>query len=119
MPTPPPAGAPSRPKAPLSDAAIRNLKPEARPYKVADGGGLHLLVETTGGRLWRLAYRYGGKQKQLAIGRYPTVGLAAARAAREQAKKDLSDGLDPNVRKREAKAAARRSQDPDRTFQRV
>ncbi|WP_245272384.1 Arm DNA-binding domain-containing protein [Xanthobacter sp. 126] len=62
----------------LSDVAVRTAKPQPRPVKLSDGGGLHLLVTPTGGRLWRLAYRFEGKQKQLALGAYPAVGLADA-----------------------------------------
>ena len=53
---------------PLSDATVRNAKPAEKPQKLSDGGGLHLLVQPTGGKLWRLAYRFVGKQKTLALG---------------------------------------------------
>ena len=52
---------------PLTDTAIRNAKPGATPFKISDGGGLHLLVQPNGARLWRLAYRFAGKQKTLAL----------------------------------------------------
>jgi integrase len=80
--------------------AVRSAKAKDSPYKLTDGGGLHLLVTPAGGRLWRLAYRYGGKQKTLALGAYPTVGLGDARAGRENAKKLLAQGRDPSVTKR-------------------
>ncbi len=70
----------------LGDLGVRSTRPKASPYKVTDGGGRHLLVTPTGGRLWRLAYRYGGKQKTLALGPYPIVSLGDARAERENAK---------------------------------
>lgn len=81
---------------PLSDAQIRRLKPAARAVKVSDGGGLHLMVTPQGSKLWRLAYRHGGKQKLLALGSYPVVGLADARERRLEAKRSLEAGLDPS-----------------------
>ena len=67
---------------PLSDTAVRNAKPRTKPFKLSDGGGLHLLVPPHGSKLWRLAYRFGCKQKTLALGIYPAVTLAEARANR-------------------------------------
>lgn len=92
---------------PLTDSAVRNAKPQAKPYKIADGGGLHLLIQTNGAKLWRLAYRFAGKQKGLALGAYPTVSLARAREGRENAKKLLADGVDPSARKRREKLTAK------------
>ena len=74
---------------PLKDITVRNTKPTARPRKLSDGGGLHLLVQPNGSKLWRLAYRFAGKQKTMALGVYPTVSLADARSQRDQAKKLL------------------------------
>lgn len=65
----------------LNDLAIKKAKPAAKPYKMTDGGGLYLLVETKGSKYWRLAYRYAGKQKTLALGVYPTVSLADVRSS--------------------------------------
>jgi integrase len=79
----------------LTDRQIVNLKPTDKPRKVSDGGGLHLFVSPSGGKLWRLAYRYGGKQKLLSFGSYPAVGLADARAKREEAKRQLASDVDP------------------------
>jgi len=94
----------------LSDPAARKAKPEAKPYKMADGGGLYLLVQPSGAKYWRLKYRYAGKEKTLAIGVYPDVSLADARERREQARKLLANGGDPGAikqtQKREAKIAA-------------
>ncbi|UJX44676.1 integrase arm-type DNA-binding domain-containing protein [Xanthobacter sp. YC-JY1] len=89
----------------LSDVAVRSAKPQPRPVKLSDGGGLHLLVTPTGGRLWRLAYRFEGKQKQLALGAYPAVGLADARKARDAAKSALAAGVDPAAKAKAEKAA--------------
>lgn len=87
---------------PLTDTAVRNLKPGAKPYKRSDGGGLHLLVTPQGSKLWRLAYRYDGKQKLLSFGKYPAVSLSKAREERDVAKTQLADGIDPSrVRKAE------------------
>ena len=54
----------------LTDMALRNAKPQDKPYKLFDGGGLHLLVNPSGSRIWRLAYRFLGKPKQISFGRY-------------------------------------------------
>jgi len=87
----------------LTDTAIRASKPQARPFKLSDGEGLHLLVTPSGGKLWRLAYRYDGKQKQLALGSYEYVSLKEARERKSEAKKLLASGIDPG----EAKKARR------------
>lgn len=89
----------------LTDTEIRKAKPTEKPQKISDGGGLFLLVTPQGGKLWRLAYRFAGKQKTLAIGEYPAIGLADARTKREEAKKQLANGIDPSMAKRAAKAA--------------
>lgn len=82
---------------PLTQTRIEALRPRNRPYKISDGGGLHLLVTPAGGKLWRLSYRFDGKQKTLALGVYDREanGLTKARAAREAAKLALMDGRDP------------------------
>ena len=90
---------------PLTDAAIRAAKPSSRPVKYSDGGGLHLLVTPTGSRLWRMQYRYCGKQKTLAFGSYPLLSLAEARVRRDEAKRQLADGFDPSDKVRLAKIA--------------
>lgn len=89
---------------PLTDAKCRNEKPARTPKKLSDGGGLQLWIQPTGGRLWRLAYRFDGKQKLLALGSYPAVSLAAARQGRDDAKRLLASGIDPSQAKKEAKA---------------
>ena len=92
---------------PLTDLALRNAKPKDKPYKLFDGGGLHLLVNPNGSRIWRLAYRFAGKPKQLSFGPYPTVPLVEARQKREEAKRQLLAGEDPSaVRKLEKVAAS-------------
>ncbi len=89
-----------------TELTFRNAKPAEKPFKLSDGGGLFLLIQPSGSKLWRLAYRYGGRQKLLALGSYPLVSLADARTAREAAKKLLSDGIDPS----EARKSERRAQ---------
>lgn len=80
----------------LTDMQIRKAKPVEKPRKLSDGGGLYVEVAPSGSRLWRLGYRFDGKQKLLALGRYPDVGLAEARAKRDAARKLLADGIDPS-----------------------
>lgn len=91
---------------PLTDTAIRNAKPAAKPAKLSDSGGLYLEVSPAGGKHWRLKYRFAGKEKRLTFGGYPQVSLADAREAREQAKKLLAKGIDPGFAKKQEKAAA-------------
>jgi integrase len=91
---------------PLSDAQVSKAKPTDKEFKLSDGGGLHLLVTTTGGKLWRLQYRINGKQKLLALGRYPEITLANARKRREDARTLLANGQDPSEAKKAAKKAA-------------
>jgi integrase len=81
----------------LTDAKLRALRGRGSPFKVADGEGLYVLVAPNGSRLWRLAYRYLGKQKTLAMGKYPQMSLLEARRAREEAKRQLAGGSDPAV----------------------
>ncbi|MFM0177145.1 integrase arm-type DNA-binding domain-containing protein [Paraburkholderia aspalathi] len=92
---------------PLTDKGVKNAKPAEKPYKLTDGGGMYLLVQPNGARYWRLAYRLHGKQKLLALGVYPEVGLAAAREKREKARKTLAAGTDPSEAKRVEKRTAR------------
>jgi integrase len=89
----------------LNDTRIRNAKPADRDYKLTDFDGLYLLVRKNGSRLWRFAYRFGGKQKQIALGAYPHVTLAEARDRREAARKLLAEGKDPSVERRLEKIA--------------
>lgn len=90
---------------PLSDVKARNAKPREKNYKLADGGGLYLLVSPTGGKLWRLKYNYGDKEKLLSLGSYPTVSLSEARQRRDDAKKLLENGVDPSVNRKAIKTA--------------
>ncbi len=79
----------------LTERQIKALKPRERPYKVADGGGLHLSITPTGGKLWRLKYRYGGMEKLLSFGSWPDITLDDARVRAAEARRILADGIDP------------------------
>lgn len=85
---------------PLSEFSIRKAKPAEKPIKLADGGGLYLLITPNGSKLWRLKYRFAGKEKLLSFGPYPTVSLAEARRKRDEAKKLLIEGTDPSTKKK-------------------
>jgi len=80
---------------PLTELEAKYAKRRDRPYKLADGGGLFLSVQPNGSKLWRMKYRYDGKEKLLSFGAYPTLGIAAAREKRDTAKALLADGKDP------------------------
>ena len=102
---------------PLTDAAIRAAKPGPKPVRLFDGGGLYLEVAPSGGKWWRLKYRFGGKEKRLSLGVYPDVPLAGrkdktegrwidgARDKRDKARQLLASGVDPSEQRKAAKAA--------------
>jgi len=79
----------------LTDAHARNAKRRPRPYKLPDGGGLHLLVTPGGSKLWRFRYRLGGVENTFAVGEYPLVGLQQAREARDAARRLVKEGIHP------------------------
>lgn len=89
----------------LTDKQAKALKAKKRPYKAADARGLFLLVHPNGGKYWRLKYRYAAKEKTLALGVYPEVGLRIARRRRDEAKQALAEGIDPGAQRRAEKAA--------------
>lgn len=91
----------------LTDVQIRNAKKTEKPYKLPDGKGLYLYVSTAGGKSWRIDYAYFGKRKTLTLGAYPALGLADARTRRDEAKKKLSEGLDPSLAKKREQLAAK------------
>lgn len=90
---------------PLTDSAIRAAKPGEKDRKLTDEKGLHLLVTPTGSKLWRLKYRYGGKEKKLALGSYPEISLKEARSKAEDARRQLLNGIDPSAAKKLAAIA--------------
>lgn len=90
----------------LKDMEIRALQPRGRIYKKADERGLYIEVHPSGSKLWRFKYAYLGKDKRLALGRYPEVTLAEARQKREEARQKLRDGVDPLAERKRAKLMA-------------
>ncbi|MDZ4202793.1 MAG: integrase arm-type DNA-binding domain-containing protein [Gallionella sp.] len=90
---------------PLTDTAIKNAKPGAKPIKLSDEKGLFLLLSPVGGKWWRLKYRFGGKEKLLSMGTYPEVSLKEARQRRDDARKLLADGVDPGENRKAVKAS--------------
>ncbi len=97
----------------LTEVTIKKAKPEAKAYKLTDGGGMFLMIHPNGGKYWRLRYRFMGVEKLLALGVYPDVALEEARIRREDARKLLADGVDPGEVKQVQKAeqlAARQMQ---------
>ena len=80
----------------LTDTAVRKAMPALAPQKLSDGAGLYLLVEPSGAKYWRMAYRFAGKQKLLALGVYPEATLKAARSAATEAREKLRNGIDPS-----------------------
>lgn len=93
----------------LTDTAIRKAKPKAKSYKMADGGGLFLQVQPSGGKLWRYKYRFAGKEKLLSMGVYPDVSLKIAREDHADARKLLANGSDPGAMKQSQKRQAKLS----------
>ena len=89
---------------PLTDTGIRKLKPSATPARFFDGGGLYLQLSPAGTKLWRLKYRFDGKEKLLALGIYPDVSLATARQKRDEARTLLASGTDPSEQRKATKA---------------
>lgn len=101
------------PPSPLDDARIAAAIPAAKPIRLYDGGGLHLLVHPTGGRWWRFKYRFGGRHKTLSAGVYPDVGIEEARTRRDEFRALLAHGINPSdsvkaERARQREAEARR-----------
>jgi len=90
----------------LSEFAIRKAKPKEKPHRMSDGGGLHLLVQPGGAKLWQMRYRHRGKENVLSFGPYPLVTLAEARQKRDAAKRLLIDNIDPAGKRRLDKIAA-------------
>ncbi len=89
----------------LSEIQIRKAKPTEKQYTLFDGRGLHLVVTPSGGKLWRMKYRYDGKEKLLSFGTYPEITLADARQRREDARRLLANGIDPAAVKKAQKQA--------------
>ncbi len=90
----------------LTDVEIRALKPRDRIYKCTDSHGLYLEVRPSGSKLWRCKYAHLGKDKRIALGRYPEVGLAEARRKRDDTKRKLYEGVDPLAERKREKLLA-------------
>jgi len=105
---------------PLSDTTIRTAKPSEKPRKLVDEKGMYLLIQPTGAKLWRLNYRFDGKQKTLALGEYDPkdgITLAMARDRRDDARKLLAQGIDPGAQRKQEKQERRLSQ--ENTFEAI
>lgn len=87
----------------LTEVKVRNAKPAEKPVKLTDGGGIHLLIQPSGSKYWRLQYRYAGKQKMLALGVYPEISLATARLRRDEARKLIANNIDPSEKRKSEK----------------
>ena len=90
----------------LTDTAVKMAKPKERPYKLTDGGGLYVFVTPSGGKLWRLKYRFDKKEKLLSLGAYPAISLKDARTRAMAATELLARGMDPSAERKAAKAKA-------------
>jgi integrase len=91
---------------PLTDIAVRTAKPSSKPVKIFDGLGMYLEVSPTGTKLWRLKYRYSGKEKRISLGTYPGTSLREAREQRDQFRKCLAAGIDPSEQRKQKKLAS-------------
>lgn len=89
----------------LTDMAIKRAKPKEKSYTLADGNGLSLLVETNGSKGWRYRYQFAGKTKMISLGIYPVVTLNEARAKRDEARKQVANGVNPSEARKAEKAA--------------
>ena len=100
----------------LTNVRIKAARPTDKPYKLTDSGGLYLHVTPAGGRIWRFRYEIAGREKLLTIGPYPSISLADARAARDNAKRLLRDGRDPSI---ERKLTVMTAADPNTSFEAI
>ena len=89
----------------LTDTAIRKAKPADKVQRLFDAGGLYLEIAKTGGKWWRLKYRFDGKEKRLSLGTYPDTSLASARDKRDAARKLLAASVDPGEHRKAEKLA--------------
>ncbi len=101
----------------LKDTRIKNAKPGTKPYKLADGEGLHLEVRPNGSKLWRLRYRLHGKENTFAIGKYPIVSLAHARESKDEARGLIANGINPALHRKQERV--RQRHESNNTFQAI
>ena len=90
---------------PLTDKAIKALKPGPKTLKVADGSGLFLQVNPNGSKWWRFRFFFGGAEKMISLGTYPRAGLALAREKRDDARRLLARGINPSAQRAAERAA--------------
>jgi Arm DNA-binding domain len=90
----------------LSQYQVVNAKSRDKPYKLADGNGLHLLVQPTGSKLWLFRYRFAAKEKMLSFGAFPDIGIAAAREKCDEARRVLAQDIDPSQKRKDDRRAA-------------
>lgn len=93
----------------LNARQVETAKPRDKAYKLADGGGLYLMVNTNGSKYWRMKYRFAGKEKKLSFGTYPDISLAEARTKRDEARKVLANDKDPGEVKKATQLAKKLS----------
>ena len=91
---------------PLTQFTIINAKPSEKDYKLADGAGLHLLVQRNGSKLWRFRYKFCGRENMLTFGPFPLTSLSNARTKRDEARALLASGMDPSVKRKLDKIAS-------------
>jgi integrase len=101
----------------LNDLKVKNAKPSEKPVKYFDGGGLFLLLTPSGGKLWKLKYRFGGVEKTLSLGAYPQVSLSDAREKRSKARRKIDTGIDPAEEKKAV--MAEKAEISENTFQNI
>lgn len=102
---------------PLKDTQIRAIRATDKPIKKADGKGLYIEAVPSGSKLWRLKYRFAGKEKRLALGSYPDISLAEARKRCDAARALIEQGIDPGLKRKREKAAAKVS--AENSFERI
>jgi hypothetical protein len=102
---------------PLKELEVKYTHRRQQPFKLSDGGGLHLLVQPNGSKLWRLKYSFDGKEKLLSFGKYPDVTLAVVREKRREAKAKLTEGIDPGAAR--ADEPAPKKPPPPKTFEAI
>ncbi len=90
----------------LNPSTLKHTKPKAAPFKLADGGGMYLLINPSGARLWRYKYRLEGKEQTFALGSYPELSLAQARLDHEKARELVAKGISPTHHRKEKKQEA-------------
>ena len=100
----------------VKNIAVKNAKSLEKEYKLTDGFGMHLLVHPNGSKYWRLSYRFDKKQRILALGVYPSVSLSKARELRDEARKLIAEGIDPNAKKKSEATELKAKRDNTRAF---